>query len=246
MAPRGTEALARLAAQRVPIGNIHDAHLLLASTTDGFTAAIEHIRATLRDSGAIFSPDTEDQDFFPGVVLSALGSHHALSEKECTRSLDHYRQRFRNRPSWPAVWWHLRAWSIIARFVPHIARDFVFELADWAIAHQLPSGAFDTWCWPVAPSFHTACVVEGLLEAVSTARQFDDRSRACRYLSAASRGLQFSSSLVLDGRNTHLFACSSRAIGGVRAWHGELLLRADVAGHYLAAVTRLAELTEDE
>jgi hypothetical protein len=85
-----------------------------------------------------------------------------------------------------------------------------------------------------------------MLGAVQTARQAGNRSCARRYLSASRRGLQFSSSLVLDARHADLLPCPSRAIGGVRTWHGELILRADAAGHYLAALTGLLHLIENE
>jgi hypothetical protein len=245
-AEQALQAFARLRARRAPVGDIDDAHLLLASTTDPYAAAVKQVRVAVRESGVIVAPGADDQDYFPGVALTALASHGALSEAEAARSLHHYRRRFRAEPSWPALWWHLRAWSTIAQVGPAAARDFVFELADWALGHQLPSGAFDTWSWPVAPSFQSVCVVEGLLGAVGTARRAGDRPRAERYLAAARRGLRFSSSLVLDSRHADLLPRPARALGGVRAWHGELILRADVAGHYLAALTGLAELTEGE
>jgi hypothetical protein len=160
--------------------------------------------------------------------------------------MEHYRARFRARPTWPTLWWQLRAWSAIALLAPEVACDFVFELANWAMTHQLPTGAFNTWSWPVAPSFQTVCVVEGMLGAVQTARQAGNRSCARLYLSASRRGLQFSSSLVVDARHADLLPCPSRAIGGVRTWHGELVLRADAAGHYLAALTELLHLIENE
>jgi hypothetical protein len=244
---RGLDALSQLAAHRAsaPIGDIHDAHLLLSST-DAAGPTIEKVRGTLRRSGALIAPGPGDQEYFPGVALAALASRHALSDAEYRRSMEHYRHLFRTRPTWPTLWWQLRAWSAIALLAPDIASDFVFELADWAMTHQLPSGAFNTWSWPVAPSFQTVCVVEGMLGAVQTARQTGNRSCARRYLSASRRGLQFSSSLVLDARHADLLPCPSRAIGGVRTWHGELILRADAAGHYLAALTGLLHLIESD
>jgi hypothetical protein len=243
---QGLRALARLSDRRVPVGDIHDAHLLLASTGDPSAAVLEQVRATVRESGAIVPPGADDQDFFPGVALTALASHRALSEAEYARALHHYRLRFREQPTWPALWWQLRAWSTIVKVAPSTAGDFVFELADWALAHQMPSGAFDTWSWPVAPSFQTVCVVEGLLGAIGAARQLDRPLDARRYVAAVNRGLQFSSSLVIDQRHADLLPRPSRAIGGVRSWHGELVLRADVAGHYLAALTGLSEMREDQ
>jgi len=198
----------------------------------------------MKDSGAIVAPGGTDQDYFPGVALTALASKRALSEVEYERCLHHYQQRFHAQASWPALWWQLRAWSTVLEVAHVPAADFVFDLADWALAQQLPSGAFDTWSWPVAPSFQTVCVVEGLLGAVAVARRLNDHPRADRYLAAASRGLGFASSLVVDASNADLLPRPSRAIGGVRSWHGELVLRADVAGHYLAALSRLAELNE--
>jgi hypothetical protein len=244
-ADEGLTSLAMLSRRRTPVGDIDDAHLLLAANAPPGATAIGRIRAAMRESGAIIAAGSDDQEYFPGVVLTALSSLQAIGEEECARSLRYYRERFRVRPSWPALWWQARAWGAISEFALPRARDFVFELAEWAIARQLPSGAFDTGSPPGALSFQTACVAEGLLEAANTARAGNEPSRAKRYLSAALQGLQFSSSLVLDARHADLFPCPSRAVGGVRTWHGELLLRADVAGHYLSALVRLAELSED-
>ena len=43
-----------------------------------------------------------------------------------------------------------------------------------------------------------------------------------RYVAAVNRGLEFASSLVIDARQADLLRRPSRAIGGVRSWHGEL------------------------
>ena len=56
-AEEGIEALARLTARRVPFGDIHVAHLLLASTADLGTAAVEQLRRAVRESGAIVARD---------------------------------------------------------------------------------------------------------------------------------------------------------------------------------------------
>jgi hypothetical protein len=229
-------ALARLTAARAPVGDIDDAHLLLAS---GDTRAVEALRRAVRATGEIVGPGHADQDYFPGVALAALGASHALSGAEAEACLVHYRARFRERPTWPAVWWQLRAWSALARATPS-AVSFVAELADWALARQLPSGAFDTGLPAATPSFQTVCVAEGLLAAARVAGDGQ------RYLPAARHALEFASSLVIDEGHADILPRAPRALGGVRTLHSELALRADAAGHYLAALTALSELTGGE
>jgi hypothetical protein len=239
-------ALAQLATARAPAGDIHDAHLLLASCTDPGERIVGKLRAAIRASGEIAGPGTADQDYFPGVALAALGSRGALSDAECARCLDHYRRRFHEQPSWPALWWQLRAWTTPAVLAAAPAASFVSELADWALARQLPSGAFDTGPTAAAPSFQTICVVEGLLGAIRAVRQAGSPSGAHRYLVAARRAMRFTSSLVLDPRHASILPNPSRAIGGVRTLHTELVLRSDVAGHYLAALTSLCTLMDGD
>lgn len=243
---RGARALAQLAASRTPVGDIHDAHLLLASAPDSGGTMIERLRGSIRSSGEFVGPGAPDQDYFPGVALAAFASRGPLTEYEYARALRYYRALFRAQPTWPALWWQLRGWSAVVQVGPSAGAEFVYELTDWALAQQLPSGAFDTWSWPVAPSFQSVCVVEGLLGAVRVARRFGERERSRRCLAAALRGLAFASTLVLDARHTDLLPHPDRAIGGVRSWHGDFVLRADAAGHYLAALTGLAELVESE
>ena len=101
-----------------PVGDIDDAHLLLAS---GDTRAVEALRRAVRATGEIVAPGRADQDYFPGVALAALGASQALSGAEAEACLEHYRARFRERPTWPAVWWQLRAWSALAHATPSAA-----------------------------------------------------------------------------------------------------------------------------
>jgi hypothetical protein len=232
-------ALTDLARNRPPVGDIHDAHLLLASDSTKDPVRLARIRRCLRRGGAIIGANANDQEYFPGVVITALASRNALSESECARALRYYRECFRREPTWPAMWWQLRAWGTVGVTFPAIAYDFIKELADWALARQLPSGAFDMW-W-VAPSFLTICVAEGLL-AAARALYRCDQPTAQRYIKAARRALRFSRSLVLDKRHSNLLPRPARASGGVRSWHGDLILRADTAGHYLSALTELASL----
>lgn len=241
---RGAEsALAHLAQKRRPVGDIHDAHLLLASTPIEDPVRFERIRRCLRPSGALVGYHAADQEYFPGVAITALASRGALSKSECARTLRYYRARFWREPTWPALWWQLRAWGTVGVTFPAVSHDFITELADWALTHQLPSGAFDTWVWRVAPSFLTVCVAEGLLAAARALRRYDRTPTADRCIDAARRALRFTRSLVLDERHSSLFPRPARALGGVRDWHGGLVLRADTAGHYLTALTELAALT---
>ena len=129
LANAASVCLARLAATRSPRGDIHDAHLLLARPEAGDRPRVELVRRAMRASGAFHGADEE---YFPGVSLAALAAHGALAEAEARASLQHYRMRFRAGPSWPLVWWQLRAWSTIsASQLP--GAEFAFELADWAV-----------------------------------------------------------------------------------------------------------------
>jgi hypothetical protein len=238
-------ALVHLARNRPAVGDIHDAHLLLASNSNEDPVRLARLRKCLRRSGAIVGADAEDQEYFPGVAITALASRYALSDNECDRAVRHYRARFRRKPTWPALWWQLRAWGTVGATFPGITHDFIEELADWALARQLPTGAFDMRAWPFAP-FLSICVAEGLLPAARSLCRSGSQPMSRRYIEAARRALRFSRSLVLDERHSNLLPRPERALGGVRSWHGGLILRSDVAGHYLAALSELASLTTGE
>ena len=51
---------------------------------------------------------------------------------------------------------------------------------------------------------------------------------------------------MIDQGHADILPRAPRALGGVRTLHSELALRADAAGHYLAALTALGELTDRE
>lgn len=233
-----SEHLARLAAGRPITGDIHDAHLLLAGAP-GADARAASLRVRFRSSGMIESQDG-DEDFFPGVAFAALAGRGELRDLDCAASLEYYSARFRRAPRWPAVWWQMQAWSAVGRVASRLSEAFVFDMAEWVLARQAEDGAFAIAEGAAAPTFQTACVAEGLLAAARTSRLAGDAARAARYSAAARRGLGFAGSLVLDPAHADLFPRPASAIGGVRTWHGELVLRIDVAAHYLGGLVDLA------
>ena len=235
---RASSGLEWLARSRPPSGDIHDAHFLLARPDADDPPRVELVRRALRVTGAFAGAD---QEYYPGVALAALAARGALAEGEARASLLHYRERFRATPTWPFVWWQLRAWSTIASRAM-LGAEFAFELADWAVERRLPGGAFDIRTVPGRETFQSVCVAEGLLAAAGLALSAGDRVRAQRYASGAREALRWTSGLVLDRSHAPLLPDGARAAGGVQTLHGELILRSDVAGHYLAALVALAEL----
>lgn len=185
-----------------------------------------------------------DHDILPGVALVGLGKcalrTGIFSEiGGLDAHLAWYRRRFRLARSWAMVGWQMQGWSIVSDCaLVDGARDFVFELADWAASWQLDkNGAFLTDL-AVGPSFHTACVAEGIVEAWRLAIVAGDPDRTKRYADCWQRSCDFMAGLTIDERDGLLLPNPARAIGGVRPLATDSRLRIDYAAHVLRALVR--------
>ena len=188
-----------------------------------------------------------DHDILPGAGLLALARYEAAGGRrvlpdDLGPSLRFYRGRFRAGRPWAMVHWQLQAWSALhaASGDPEQAA-FVFELADWAAANQLEkNGAFVSTLYPRGPSFHTACVLEGMADALATARRVDDGARAEAYARSVDAGLAFMDRLVIRPRDTFCMPDPAAALGGVRESPVSSLVRIDYVAHHLLVLARLA------
>ncbi len=83
----------------------------------------------------------------------------------------------------------MQAWSSLFRWKKEEKyAAFVFEMADWALSRQIKDGSFLVDYAKDGPSFHTACVLEGIADALSIAGSMGDESRICAYAAAWDAG----------------------------------------------------------
>ena len=186
-----------------------------------------------------------DHDILPGVALVALGRYakHTESRLDMTgleEQLAWYRRRFRTSQSWAMVGWQMQGWSVIADVaLVSGAKDFVFELTDWALSLQLDlNGAFLTDLAALGPSFHTAWIAEGVAEAWRLAELSDEPVRAVRYANSWRRSMGFMHRLTMEEADGFMLPNPSRAAGGVRSCYTDSRLRIDYAAHLLRALAR--------
>jgi hypothetical protein len=214
-------------------------------------ALARHVAARLHPDG-VFSTSAPgqrlgiDHDLLSGTALLALARYEAATGErvlpDMGLSLAWYRSRFRAGRPWGMVHWHLQAWSAIhaLRGGPGQAA-FVFELADWAADRQLATnGAYLSSLSPRGPSFHTACVLEGMADAQDLAACAGDRPRAHAYARSLRAGLAFMNHLVVRDEDTFCMPRGSLAVGGVRESLLASTIRIDFVAHHLLALSRLA------
>lgn len=186
-----------------------------------------------------------DHDLFPGSALRMAGRIAAVEgsetlPKSLPATLDWYRRRFEVLHPWGMVWWQIQGWRAIhATTGDSSSVPFVFEMADWALQHQLQvNGAFLVDYATDGPSFHTACVLEGLADALQIAFSQGDKPRATAYELAWRRGIRFMQRLICLAEDTYAMPEPVKCVGGVRASLTSTNFRIDFAAHTLSAVCK--------
>jgi orotate phosphoribosyltransferase/AMMECR1 domain-containing protein len=207
----------------------------------------DRLVAMMRGSGIISARpirlDTaQDIDFLPGAVLAALAADADLLDRVPSnwwpRLLETQMRRFRALHHWGHLGWQLQGWAAIHR--QHNDTDqasFVFEIADWALDHQLEvNGAFLEDLSPDEPSFNTGFIAEGIASAWATATLLGDNARAARYEASWHAANRFMSTLRIRPEDTFCFENRTAAVGGVRLTVSRADVRADSVSHWLNAL----------
>jgi orotate phosphoribosyltransferase len=220
------------------LDGIGDAALIARFAPD----AVERLARLVRADGAIFAERRidGDLDFLSGSVLAALGAMDrcgipSLSAEQLARVLAFYRKRFALVSPWGMVWWHAAGWHAWRHALD--AYEFVAELADFALDRQLrASGAFLT-DYTAEPSFHTACVLEGIVTAWEYALERGDAPRAQRARDAWFAGQRFMDTLTYRSGDEY-FLRTMPLDGGVRATPTSANVRCDFVAHAIASLAR--------
>ena len=190
--------------------------------------------------------------YYAGQIALALARRYALSKRDRLataglRSLRYYRQ-----------WWDagnanlsFATWMLQACDAWHAlrdddtARDFCFQMADWALQFQHPQdhpnplwvGAFER-----TPGIGTAAYTEGMIRALALARRVGDQDRARRYEESVRLAMRFLLSLTMQEVDL-VYVGGREHLGAVRSSLQRRNLRCDNAQHFaraaLAAATEL-------
>lgn len=194
-----------------------------------------------------------DHDLFPGFLLRMAASVAEVEGTDTLPSTLHnhlswYQRRFSLLHSWGMVWWQIQGWAAIYRLTGVEAMSsFVYDLADWALLHQLDkTGAFLVDYHPDGPGFHTACVLEGIGDAWALARRAGDSERSRNYRKAWERGISFVDRLIIRDEDTFTMPKPNRALGGVRESLTSSRIRIDYVAHALLALLRGVAQLEGE
>ena len=186
-----------------------------------------------------------DHDLFPGFALRMAATVAEVEGREALprywhNHLSWYQRRFRLQHPWGMVWWQIQGWAALHRLTGEQSMaSFVYELADWALKHQLDkNGAFLVDYNPDGPGFHTACVLEGIADAWALACRTGDSERARNYGEAWKRGIKFIDRLVIREEDTFAMPKPLKSLGGVRQSLTSSTVRIDYVAHALLALTK--------
>jgi AMMECR1 domain-containing protein len=208
--------------------------------------------------------DGTAQDYFPGEALMALAVEVRAGCRDAQRAmaaaLPWYRARFRAQPTTAFVPWQLEAWELYAGWALSVGEpvvpdargpsEFVFEMADWTLQHQIGSAA-----WPPdliggyalpgrRPGASTATYTQAIISAFSLARQLADLDRASRYRKASLLGLDFARRLQIVPDTAVLFSDPIRTVGGTTASLSDMTIRCDHDQHALTAYLAALKTTD--
>jgi AMMECR1 domain-containing protein len=203
-----------------------------------------------------FPPATDqpgNQDYSPGEALLFLArlydrSHEPRWRETLDRALPYYRKYYVEAATPPFVVWQMQAWGQLARTTT-LKRyaDFVFDMADRLITSQLridvtpaePMSIYDGGLDVYAKrrtGISTAPYVEGLIEALRTARAFRETARAGRYADVIGRATRFILQLQFKPEEAYYVRSPTDVIDGFRSSPLESAIRIDNDQHALFAL----------
>ena len=128
------------------------------------------------------------------------------------------------------------------------ARDFGFQMADWALQFQHPDDVNLLWggAFGNTPGIGTAAYTEGIVRAVAIAEQAGDEERVERYSTSVRGAMRFLMQLCVEDPDL-AFTGGPEQRGAVRSSLRRRSLRCDNAQHFvMAALGAVEEVYPDE
>ncbi|MGB0715547.1 MAG: hypothetical protein ACPGXK_06705 [Phycisphaerae bacterium] len=194
----------------------------------------------------------DGQAQFPGEALLALAQYYEVRPSQevlesFSRAITYYRGFFRDRELPALIPWQAQAFAIMARHTDRADyRDFVFELADWVVDHQIHEGN-SPWhvLWggiaaqqPGHADITTAAFLEALCDATNLARETGDQDRAARYAQAARLATRFVLQLQFKPEEAYFVRSPRDTVNGMRETPTLNLLRISHCQHALVALMK--------
>ncbi|MXY80410.1 MAG: hypothetical protein F4Y94_12205 [Chloroflexi bacterium] len=123
------------------------------------------------------------------------------------------------------------------------ARDFGFEMADWALQFQQPDDVNLLWggAFESTPGIGTAAYTEGIVRAVAIAEQAGDAERVERYSQSVRGAMRFLMQLCVEDPDL-AFTGGPEQRGAVRSSLRRRNLRCDNAQHFIMAALGAVEV----
>ncbi len=254
----GTSALALLALQFEPLASLFEEHRRGLLRT---LLALENASGWFEPSISRSSPKENNQDYYPGETLVALGHELQRSpSREVSgafeRTFGYYRNHFRQNPSTAFVLWQADAWRLFDEYstsagIPSQYAHFVFEMVDWLLHLQYSAenapcaeyiGGFPR---PGTPRYSTACYTEAIIRACALALRHGLHEQAERYRRAARAGLSFVRRLQVGPESAFLFQRPKLAVGGISANLGSFSMRSDFDQHAITVFLAAIEVSRE-
>lgn len=254
----GTSALTLLALQFKPLDSLFEDHRRGLRRA---LLALQNEAGWFEPSISRTSPKENNQDYYPGEALVALGHELQRDAPEDVsaafqRAFDYYRDHFRRRPSTAFVLWQVDAWRLFDEHstlpgVPSPYASFVFEMVDWLLnfqytADNAPSPEYiGGFPHPGTPRYSTAVYTEAVIRACGLALRHGLHDRAASYRQAARRGLSFVRRLQIGPESAFLFPRPELAVGGISANLCTFSIRSDFDQHAITAFLAAIEVSRN-
>lgn len=184
------------------------------------------------------------ETYYAGQISLALARRFAVTKRDRyteagLKSVGYYRDWWADgNQDLSFVTWMVQAcdaWHQLRE--DETARDFAFEMADWALQFQHPAdhpnplwaGAFER-----TPGIGTAAYTEGIARALAIAKRVGDEDRVTRYDTSVRSALRFLLQLSMEDADL-AFVAGPEHRGAVRSSLRRRNLRCDNAQHFIMA-----------
>ena len=196
------------------------------------------------------------ETYYGGQIALALGRRFAVTKRDRIasaglRAVRYYREWWQDgNEDLSFLTWMIQAcdaWHAVRN--DETARDFAFQMADWALTSQHPAdhpnplwaGAFER-----TPGVGTAAYTEGMLRALALARRVGDEDRVARYSDSVRDAMRFLLQLSMEDADL-AFVGGPEHRGAIRSSLRRRNLRCDNAQHFImSALGGATELFREE
>ncbi len=206
-----------------------------------------------------FEPEADNPsspNYGPGEALLCLARLYNTTRDPRWRdtmdkALPFYTEFYRTAAEPAFVTWHMQAYGQLARTTTlRKYATFVFDMADRISARQItqkdpPLAIYDGGIdvdGNGRSGISTAPYVEGLVEALATARAFKDAKRARRYEDVIRRASRFIAQLQIKPEETYYMRSPADAVDAYRSSPVDARARIDHAQHALSALLGARDL----